>query len=216
MATNSFLKTPKALIILTGAAILLSIPMLAARGATSEKQKNAKVIDDFKDTKASPWKFITDKVMGGASTGKMAFVTHEKKSALHMTGSVSLKKKTGFIQVRRSVDAKKKYFNASNYDGLKLKVKGKNETYAVHFKTSSTVFPWQHYEATFKTNGAWQDVFIPFKDFKPISLRRAIKTSKLKTIGIVAAKKEFKADLYIQKVAFYHKADLPKESSPAP
>jgi len=30
----------------------------------------------------------------------------------------------------------------------------------------------------------------------------------------VAAKKEFKANLYIQEVAFYHKADL-EEASPA-
>ncbi len=33
----------------------------------------------------------------------------------------------------------------------------------------------------------WEEIFIPFKDFKPKSLKRAIKTSKLKTMAIVAA-----------------------------
>jgi hypothetical protein len=187
--------------------------MGGVQAATPDKPLAPGVIDDFKDTQTTPWEFITDKVMGGKSTGKMEFVTHEDRPSLHLTGSVSSEKKNNFIQVRRPVDPKKKYFNASDYDGLRLRVKSKSGTYAVHFKTSSTLFPWQHYQAEFKTEGQWQEIIIPFKDFKPQSLRRAIKTSKLKTIGIVAMKKEMKVDLYIHEIAFYRKADL-KAASP--
>jgi len=188
--------------------VLLILPMSVTHAATPEKKLKPKVIDDFADAKTSPWEFVTDKVMGGKSTGKMTFVTHEEKTTLHMTGSVSAKKKNNFIQVRRPFDLKKKYFNGSAYHGLRLGVKGNRQTYAIHLKTSSTPFPWQRYEAEFKADGTWQEVFILFKDFKPKSLKRAVKASKLKTIALVAMTPNMKADIYIAEIAFYHSADL--------
>jgi hypothetical protein len=215
MKTFDSVTTLRILTVLAGLALLLSTPMAVSHAATPEKPKAPGVIDDFTDTQKTPWKFITDNVMGGKSTGKMVFITQDKKPSLHMTGSVSSKKKNNFIQVRRPANPapKKKYFNASDYDGLKLKVKGNSQTYAIHFKTSSTLFPWQHYEATFKTQGIWEEIFIPFKDFKPKSLKRAIKTSKLKTMAIVAANPNMKVDITIDEIAFYHKTDLKKAPS---
>ena len=203
------------LIVLASLAVLLSTPMAVSHAATPEKPKAPGVIDDFSDAEKTPWEVITDNVMGGKSTGKMVFITRDKKPSLHMTGSVSSKKKNNFIQVRRPANPnpKKKYFNASDYDGLKLKVKGNGQTYAIHFKTSSTLFPWQHYEATFKTQGTWENIFIPFKDFKPKSLKRAIKTSKLKTLAIVAGTPDMKVDITVDEIAFYRKSDLKVTSS---
>ncbi len=75
-------------------------------------------------------------------------------------------------------------------------------------KTSSTLFPWQHYQAEFKTDGTWQEVLIPFKDFKPKSLKRVVKASKLRTIALVAMTPNMKADVYIAEIALCHSADL--------
>ena len=202
---------------LTGLAVLLCTPMMLVQGASSEKRAAPRVIDDFVDTETTPWEFITDKVMGGSSTGKMDFVSRDNKPSLHMTGSVSSKKKNNFIQVRRPVDRKKKYFNASEYDGLRLKVKGNEQTYAIHLKTSSTLFPWQRYEAQFETDGSWQEVFIPFKDFKPKSVKRTAKTSKLKTLAVVAMTPDMQADICIDEIAFCQKEDVkaPLPSAPA-
>lgn len=199
---------------LTGLIILLCIPLMAAYAASPQKQAPSKVIDTCTETKTTPWKFIADKVMGGKSTGKMAFVTQDERTCLHMTGAVSSKKKNNFIQVRRSVHPKKKYFNASDYAGLKLKIKGNGQPYVIHLKTSSTVFPWQHYQAEFKTDGAWQEVFLAFKDFKPKSLKRSVKSSKLKTLAVVAMTPDMKADIYIDEVAFCTEEEL-KASRPA-
>ena len=71
------------------------------------------------------------------------------------------------------LDPKKKYFNASRFDGLRLKVKGNGKEYAVHLRTSSTILPRQYYQAKFETDGSWQEVLIPFKYFKPNSLKRS-------------------------------------------
>ncbi|MCP4453583.1 MAG: hypothetical protein GY809_19150 [Planctomycetes bacterium] len=202
------------LIVLASLAVALSTPSSVSHAATPENPKAPGVIDDFADTEETPWEFVTDNVMGGKSTGKMEFVTREDKPTLHMTGSVSSKKKNNFIQVRRPANPnpKKKYFNASDYGGLKLKIKGNRQTYAIHFKTSSTLFPWQHYEATFKTQGTWEEIFIPFQNFKPKSLKRAIKTSKLKTLAIVAGTPNMKVDITVDEIAFYRKSDLKKAS----
>ncbi len=188
--------------------VLLISAMDVTHAAAPGKKLSPKVIDDFTDAKASPWEFVTDKAMGGKSTGKMTFVTHEERTTLHLTGSVSAKKKNNFIQVRRPFDPKKKYFNASGYDGLRLRVKGNSQTYAIHLKTSSTLFPWQHYQAEFKTDGTWQEVLIPFKDFKPKSLKRVVKASKLRTIALVAMTPNMKADVYIAEITLCHSADL--------
>ena len=188
--------------------MLLCMPLMAAPATSSQKQAPSKVIDTCAETKTTPWEFITDKVMGGKSTGKMAFVTQDKKTCLHMTGTVSSKKKNNFIQVRRSVHPKKKYFDASAFLGLRLKVKGDGKPYVVHLKTSSTVFPWQHYQAEFKTDGSWQEVFLAFKDFKPKSLKRSVKSSKLKTLAVVAMTPDMKADIYIDEIAFYTEQEL--------
>ena len=95
-----------------------------------------------------------------------------------------------------------------------MKVKGNGQPYAVHLKTSSTVFPWQHYQAEFKTDGSWQEIVLAFKDFKPKSLKRSVKSSKLKTLAVVAMTPDMKADLLIDEVAFCTEEDL-KDSSPA-
>ena len=118
MGNLEFLRTSRILIVLTGLTVLLSTPVRAIQAAAPDTPLAPGVIDDFKDTQTTPWEFITDKVMGGKSTGKMEFVTHEDRPSLHLTGSVSSKKKNNFIQARRPVDPKKKYFNASDYDGL--------------------------------------------------------------------------------------------------
>ncbi len=194
--------------------LFVGVRGLVVQGATSKKPAGPFVIDDLSKSGASEWEFVTDQVMGGASTGKMVFIKEDKKTSLHMTGTVSLKNDGGSIQVRRPVDPEKKHFDASGYDGVRLKIKGNSKEYAVHLRTSGTILPRQYYEAKFATDGSWQDVLIPFKDFKPYSLSSSINTSKLKTIAIVAIKQEMEADIFVDEIALYRKADMYKKLTP--
>ena len=56
---------------------------------------------------------------------------------------------------------------------------------------------------SFKTTGEWQTVKLPFEEFKPYSLKRELKTSKLKTVALVAIKEKFEPDIYLREVAMY-------------
>ena len=207
-------------------ALITSILALIFGGRSTRSEKtfsaeppNPMIIDDFSSslahkTPAKEWEFITDGVMGGLSTGKMDFSKHDGRSSLHMTGSVSLENNGGFIQARLNLNRGQKYFNAAFFDGIQLNAKGNSEEYAIHFRTADTLLPWQYYQASFKTDGIWQTIKIPFKEFKPFSLNRPLDISKLKTIAVAAIKKKFQADIYIDNIVFYKDATMFRKLTP--
>ncbi len=170
------------------------------------------VIEDFsKDV--GGWEFIADTVMGGKSTGTMEMAEKDDAKTMRMSGKVSLENNGGFIQIRRKISDKEKYFDASGYLGVRLEVKGDGSEYAVHLRSNNTWLPWQYYEAKFATSGQWQTIDVPFSEFKPYYLKKAMNRSKLSTIAIVAIKKEFEPDIYLRKAALYATSAL-KELTP--
>ena len=181
------------------------------------------LIDDFTDKGnneplGAGWEFISDQVMGGVSTGKIDFGRWEDRSCLHMTGIVSLENNGGFIQARLKLNPKAKYFDARSFTGVNLRVKGNGESYALHLRTKHTWLPWQFYQAEFQTNEMWQDIKIPFEKFQPVSLKKKLDRSRLKSIAIVAIKKEFKADILVDQISFYvgknmHRTLTPQEKN---
>ena len=178
-----------------------------------------RLIDGFSSSeRKSPlgtqWEFLTDQVMGGVSAGAMEMVQHEQRTCLHLTGSVSLANRGGFIQARLLLHPKGRNFNAQAYDGIRLTVKGNGQTYAVHLRTKDTRLPWQYYQAEFATDGQWQEIKLPLKRFKPVSLSAALSPAHLRTVAVVAAKKEFDADLFVDQLSFYSEKPMYRELTP--
>jgi peptide methionine sulfoxide reductase msrA/msrB len=178
---------------------------------TGEKTKSplkTMLIDNFssmglKNNFGTNWEFVSDRVMGGISSGKIEFVSEDERSTLHMTGSVSLAKNGGFIQARTNFNPEGRNFDARRFSGIKLLVKGNGQQYAVHLRTSDTRLQWQYYQAVFSTSGQWQEIKIPFTLFRPYSLRSPLNTRTLKNIAIVAIGREFEADIFVDEIAFY-------------
>jgi hypothetical protein len=135
---------------------------------------------DFNKRFNTRWEFISDRVMGGVSTGRVEFKRYDGRSCLHMAGSVSLENNGGFIQARVGLDTKNRSFDAHMYEGIRLSAKGNGRSYAIHLLTEDTKLPWQFYQASFATNGKWQEIRIPFTLFKPYSLSK----TKLIFIGM--------------------------------
>jgi len=190
-----------------------------AKEPRTKAQFEKRLIDDFssdnsKSATGLKWIFITDLVMGGVSTGKMEFIQHDNRSCLHMKGDVSLKNRGGFIQVRRNLDPKGRSLDAHAFDGIYLRVKGNSEPYAIHLRTKDTKLARQYYQAQFRTDGKWQEIKISFKQFKPISLKKFLDKKYLKTIAVEAAKKNFKADIYIDDIGFYKEQEMYKKLTP--
>ena len=54
----------------------------------------------------------------------------------------------------------------SNYQGVRLWVRGNGERYSVHLRTCRTWLPWQFFYTTFDTSDQWRQVDLPFGEFK--------------------------------------------------
>lgn len=159
------------------------------------------LFDDFSNNPAKRWEFVTDQVMGGVSTGNVSFMTENGTSYARMTGTVSLQNNGGFIQFRRSVTS---HFEKSK-QGLELKLRGNNQQYFVHIRTTGTFLPWQYYHAPFSSNSDWTIVRMPFSMFERSSsfLSKKITAKNIRSVGIVAFGKEHEVQLDVEKISIF-------------
>ena len=191
--------------------LLLAMAMAWAFGfarISGMENTQAYLIDDFsKDNGISSlgtqWRMFTDRVMGGLSSASSGFEVIDGRRCLRLQGSVSLENNGGFIQVAIPLEREGRFFNAGDFKGIRLWVRGNGENYHVHLRTNQTRRPWQYFGAEFQTNGDWEEVEIPFQQFKPENFSDQLNPEKLRRIGIVAIKKEFQADIAISRLEFY-------------
>ena len=159
------------------------------------------LFDEFSDNPADRWEFITDQVMGGVSTGNVSFMTEEGTNYARMTGTVSLQNNGGFIQFRRTVTS---HFEKSK-QGIELKLRGNNQQYFVHIRTTGTFLPWQYYHAPFSSNSDWTVVKMPFSMFERSSgfLSKKITAKNIRSVGIVAFGKEHEVQLDVKQISIF-------------
>ena len=143
------------------------------------------------------WAYLADTVMGGVSQGNAEFAA----GALRLKGQVSTKNNGGFIQFRAQLSYKLK--DESN--GIKLTVRGNNQDYFVHIRTSGSVLPWQYYGKKFLATENWSEVELKFSDFKKSSsfMRKNFKPSSIRTIGIVAYGRDHKAQIDVSEIKLF-------------
>ena len=165
------------------------------------------LVDDFTGDRSAigtRWESISDRVMGGVSNVNARLVESDTGSALYLSGNVSLENNGGFIQVRLPLKLKGRPFDAREYEGITLRVRGSGDAYYVHLRTTRTVLPWMLFSQGFPVSNEWQWVRLPFSEFKGESIATSrLDTRKLVSLGIVAAKEVFKADLYVDSILLY-------------
>jgi len=166
------------------------------------------LIDDFNDPKVSSfgtsWRLFTDQVMGGVSTAYGSWSSQDGENFVRLRGEVSLENRGGFVQIALPLSRDGRSFDASGYSGVRIRVKGNDNTYFVHLKSSQTVLPWQYFYADFFAGAEWTDIDIPFTAFRGENINSSsLNTSRLKRIAVVAAKREFEADVQVSSIGFY-------------
>ncbi len=149
----------------------------------------------------SRWAYFSDQVMGGVSEGGATFEQADGQPVLRLTGKVSTANRGGFIQARTKLDAPL----PAAAKGVVLNVRGNDQTYFVHLRTSGTILPWQYYQASFEVSGNWQEVRIPFRDFAPSGrlLRKTPDASAVRSLAVVAFGRDHNADLSVRAVGVY-------------
>ena len=169
--------------------------------------ENTLIIDDRKTgdlraTSGNKWNLVTDGVMGGVSEGQLTVNMIEKRPCLRMRGDVSLENNGGFVQIALNL-SDEVIQNIPEYSGVLVEVYGNSEQYNIHLRTEDIWLPWQSYRATFTAVPEWKTLYVPFTEFTPYRINKALDTSRLKRIGFVAIGRKFNADLCIGKVGFY-------------
>tara|TARA_B100000029_G_scaffold133489_1_gene127561 strand:+ start:7446 stop:8012 length:567 start_codon:yes stop_codon:yes gene_type:complete len=158
--------------------------------------------EEFCENTSTKWCFVTDKVMGGISNGILKIGMSEKIKFYNMTGNVSTKNNGGFIQFRTKV---KNHPKNILYKGVRIKVRGNDQEYAIHIRTKYLFLPWQYYESVFIASREWNIIELPFKSFKKSNFYQPtnVASSDIKTIGIVAIGRDFVADVDLAQIEFY-------------
>ena len=141
------------------------------------------LIDDFSDktllsNRATRWRAASDKVMGGLSEPSITHGIIDGHPCLRMTGDVRLENDGGFIQASLDLAPSGQTFDASNFSGVRLMVRGNAEQYSFHLRTSDNVRPWQSYRAHFTAEGKWATIQLPFKKFLPHRLDTPLATAR--------------------------------------
>tara|TARA_A100001015_G_scaffold194811_1_gene217196 strand:- start:310 stop:789 length:480 start_codon:yes stop_codon:yes gene_type:complete len=155
--------------------------------------------DNFDHKPEDRWRFVTDQVMGGVSTGRLRFDIFREQPIAHMIGDVSTANNGGFIQFRRKINA------PQSSSGIKIRVRGNGEKYFIHLRTSGTILPWQYYQASFEASQEWRTIRIPFSEFSGSSdwLDKLFYPSLIRSLGIVAYGRDHHADIMVSQAGFY-------------
>jgi hypothetical protein len=159
--------------------------------------------DDGVSALGTSWRRFTDGVMGGRSRADSRFEVVDGRRALRLTGEVSLANNDGFIQMALPLSTGDGPLDASGYRGFRLLVRCEGEGYYLHARTTDCRLPWQHYAAPLRGGGGWSEVEVPFTSFEAMSLGRSLQPSRLTSVGVVAAKREFAAEIAVAHLELY-------------
>ncbi|MEM9129519.1 MAG: CIA30 family protein [Pseudomonadota bacterium] len=150
------------------------------------------IIEDFRDGKASGWRYVSDRVMGGISNGEFQIVREGKLNFARLSGTVSTANNGGFIQMRRDLEQP----FAKDTSGLMLRVRGNGEKYFIHLRPKSARRPWHYFAAPIDTSGEWQEVTLPWSRFSAQGgLQASFSPDEATGIGIVAYGADYEAKL---------------------
>eukprot|EP00532_Pseudo-nitzschia_australis_P008630 CAMPEP_0168177294 /NCGR_PEP_ID=MMETSP0139_2-20121125/8359_1 /TAXON_ID=44445 /ORGANISM="Pseudo-nitzschia australis, Strain 10249 10 AB" /LENGTH=321 /DNA_ID=CAMNT_0008096299 /DNA_START=145 /DNA_END=1110 /DNA_ORIENTATION=- len=175
-------------------------------------------IDDLSETfpitsSGTQWLGVTDKVMGGKSSGTLVREVFQGKLSNVLTANVSLENDGGFVQMVTDLALDHSISNtvdASNHGGLEFDVfyqgDADKESFNVHLKDSHCVRQFSSYRATFELpRGEWTTVRLPWAKFEGFgwgAVENLLDRSTLRRIGLVAIGKEMDVTLALSSIRF--------------
>lgn len=187
---------------------LVLLLLLSPGSAAGKAVDNPLLIDDFSGADLTSalgtrWRAVSDQVMGGVSEATLVHRQAEGKDCLRLSGPVRLDNNGGFIQAALDLSPDGDLLDASAYTGLRISVRGNGEVYGLHLRSADAVRPWQSYRASFLASETLQTIELPFSEFVPHRLEKALDVSRLRRVGLVAIGRAFQADVSLCAIAFY-------------
>lgn len=176
-----------------------------ARG--SQGLQAEEIIDDFSSVERASngqrWRYFSDRVMGGVSTGRAAHDVIDGRPALHLSGEVSLENNGGFVQVALDLTPDGTTLDARRYSGIVISLRGDGGAYALNLRTSDLRYPWQSYRCAIQSTGVWQSFPCAFSDFEAHRTDRPLDRTRLRRVGLIAIGEARAVDVAIGDMRFY-------------
>jgi hypothetical protein len=149
------------------------------------------------------WEYFSDRVMGGRSDLVPPAVGGAGSDrALRLVGKVDTKG-GGFIQAR--LQRTRGTMDLSAWSGIEVTLSAPvGGSYFLHVRTADTKAPWSYYAAPLDWGGGRATLRVPWSSFKAESSPRPqIRLEAFQSVALVAAWKDFQADLAIYKISLY-------------
>ena len=133
------------------------------------------------------WHDIGDPIMGGVSRGEM-LVTGQVGV---FTGLLSLDHGGGFASVRSSEGR----YDLATFDGLVVRARADGKRYGLRLRTAAA-FDGVNYQVDLAPDRTWQDLWCPFRDFRPVFRGRPavghppLDPANIKTFGLIIAHRQ--------------------------
>ena len=151
------------------------------------------------------WQYVSDRVMGGVSDGKVILEQDGEMYYARLTGNVSTRNYGGVIQLRTAISFANSEKDGKNLQGVRLNVRGNGETYDIHIITNDRAYYGDYYSATFQADSDWKMIDLPFNTFE----RKRYNTLKLdakniRSFSITAYGRNFTSDVSVSTIEFYY------------
>jgi hypothetical protein len=149
------------------------------------------------------WRGFSDRVMGGISNAELESAMIAGKNCIQLTGNVTRESNGGFIQMALYFGGDEAELDGSAYSGIELLVYGNNEDYNVHIRTADCGWYDESYRHTFFAKPEWQQVRIPFSEFKANNISDPLNSGSINRIAILGWMREFEADISLARISLY-------------
>ena len=159
----------------------------------------------FTQDSAKYWQYISDRTMGGVSDGQVALEQDGEMFFARLTGNVSTENNGGFIQLRSKISFTNSEKDGKKLKGVRLNVRGNDETYHIFIRTNDTRSYSDYYSASFKATSNWEMINLPFNKFeRKRSNNTTLDAKNMRTFGIVAYGRDFISDVSVSTIIFYY------------
>ena len=159
------------------------------------------MIETFADNPAGRWRFFTDQVMGGVSTGALHFDHDEDRSWARITGLVSTANNGGFIQMQHRLDVPL----PADIGGVRLIARGNDQRYYIHLRRIGASAPTAFHRAGFDVTSEWREVRLPFARFTASNrgMPAVPDGPGVASAAVVAYGRDHRADIRVSEIGFY-------------
>lgn len=148
----------------------------------------------------TPWTVVSDKVMGGVSSGALQQGERHNSACTCLTGRTSLENNGGFVQMKLEI---KPDWLRADYRGLFIELCGATHDYNLHVKTNQLSKPWQSFRHTVSVEPQWTRFVVPYTQLRAHRTDAELKPADIRSVAVVAIGTAFDVDVCVRRFGFF-------------